>query len=67
MWKCFVEGSVESKQRPPANLHTLYVSRNNGQHDDDVDDTEEEDDDEAGDVDDGGEGWHPDGGEGSTH
>ena len=59
MWKCFVEGSVDSKQRPPANL---YVSRNNGQHDDDVDDTEEEED-----VDDGGEGWHPDGGEGSTH
>ena len=64
MWKCFLEGSVDSKQRPPANLH---VSRNNGQHDDDVDDRKEEDDDEAGDVDDGGEGWHPDGGEGSTH
>ena len=58
MWKCFLEGSVDSKQRPPANLH---VSRNNGQHDAD------EEDDEAGDVDDGGEGWHPDGGEGSTH
>ena len=64
MWKCFLEGSVDSKQRPPANLH---VSRNNGQHDDDVDDTEEEEDVDDGGDDDGGEGWHPDGGEGSTH
>ena len=57
MWKCFVEGSVDSKQGPPASQQALYVSRNNGQHDAD------EEDDEAGDVDDGGEGWHPGGGE----
>ena len=65
----FCRPSVDTEQ-PPAKLHAVYVSRNNGQHHHD-DDEEEEDGDEADDdvddVDDGGEGWHPDGGADSTH
>ena len=64
-WKVFCQRSVDTEQ-PPAKLHAVYVSRNNGQHHHD-DDKEEEDEDEADDVDDGGEGWHPDGGADSTH
>ena len=63
----FCQRSVDTEQ-PPAKLHAVYVSRNNGQHHDDDDDDEEEDGDKADDdVDDGGEGWHPDGGADSTH
>ena len=49
--------TVSNGHLPTYMCHATMVSMMH-----DVDDTEEEED-----VDDGGEGWHPDGGEGSTH